>query len=166
MTSPQRTSIRRGIVALAAALLLAALAVAGSAGATAPTASAQEPPPVSCIVDSPVGPPGPGFVLSRGKFTTIDVPGADVETAPYGINNRGQIVGGYDTAGVVHGFLIDRGRYKTIDFQGAARTTALRSTPAGRSWATTRTRAAGATASCWRKAASRRSTSRARRPCH
>jgi probable HAF family extracellular repeat protein len=117
---------RRGIVALAAALLLAALAVAGSAGATAPTASAQEPPPVSCIVDSPVGPPGPGFVLSRGKFTTIDVPGADVETAPYGINNRGQIVGGYDTAGVVHGFLIDRGRYKTIDFQGAARTTALR----------------------------------------
>jgi hypothetical protein len=40
-----------------------------------------------------------------------------VETAPYGIKNRGQIVGGYDTAGVFHGFLLDRPRYTTIDFQ-------------------------------------------------
>jgi probable HAF family extracellular repeat protein len=50
-----------------------------------------------------------------------------LETAPYGINNRGQIVGGYDTAGfAVHGFVLDRGRYTTIDVPGASRTIALR----------------------------------------
>jgi len=50
----------------------------------------------------------------------IDHPQATVETAPYGINNRGQIVGGYDTAGfAVHGFVLDRGRYTAIDVPGA-----------------------------------------------
>ena len=52
---------------------------------------------------------------------------AVLETAPYGINNRGQIVGGYDTTGfAVHGFVLDRGRYTTIDVPGASRTIALR----------------------------------------
>jgi hypothetical protein len=71
-----------------AALLLAALVVAGPA-----TAGAAEPPPVSCITDNPVDPLGPGFLLDRGEFTTIDHPDAVLETASYGINNRGQIVG-------------------------------------------------------------------------
>ena len=72
-------------------------------------------------------PLGPGFLLDQGKFTTINHPDAVLETAPYGINNRGQIVGGYDTAGfAVHGFVLDRGRYTTIDVPGASRTIALR----------------------------------------
>ena len=123
MTSPETNPTRHWrIPALAAALLLAALVEAGPA-----TAQAAEPPPVSCIADSPVDPLGPGFLLDRGKFTTIDHPDAVLETAPYGINNRGQIVGGYDTAGfAVHGFLLDRGRYTTIDVPGASRTIALR----------------------------------------
>jgi hypothetical protein len=54
---------------------------------------------VSCIADNPVDPLGPGFLLSRGKFTTINHPKATLETAPYGINNRGKVVGGYDAAG-------------------------------------------------------------------
>jgi hypothetical protein len=83
MGSPQSTSIRRGIVALAAALLLAVLAAAAGAATPAP-----EPPPVSCITDNPVDPLGPGFLLSRDKFTTINHPKATLETAPYGINNR------------------------------------------------------------------------------
>jgi hypothetical protein len=60
-----------------AALLLAALVVAGPA-----TAGAAEPPPVSCITDNPVDPLGPGFLLDRGEFTTIDHPDAVLETAP------------------------------------------------------------------------------------
>jgi hypothetical protein len=104
---PECTTIRYlAIVALAGAHL-AALAVAGSAS----PASAQDPAPLSCIVDEPVDPLGPGFLLNRGKFATINHPDAVLETAPYGIKNRGQIVGGYDTAGfAVHGFLLNRGR--------------------------------------------------------
>jgi hypothetical protein len=123
MTSPESTPTRRWrILAPAATLLLAALVVAGPV-----TARAAEPPPVSCIADNPVDPLGPGFLLDRGKFTTIDHPDAVLETAPYGINNRGQIVGGYDTAGfVIHGFLLDRGRYTTIDVPGALRSSAIK----------------------------------------
>jgi probable HAF family extracellular repeat protein len=123
MTSPERTPIRRWrILALAAALLLAALVEAGPA-----TARAAEPPPVSCIADNPVDPLGPGFLLDRGRFTTIEHPDDTLETQPLGINNRGQIVGGYDTAGFVfRGFLLDRGRYTTIEVPDASRSFALR----------------------------------------
>ena len=117
MTSPRRT-----LLALAATALLALLAVPGPAGA-----QATDPPPVSCITDNPVDPLGPGFLRDRGRFKAVGHPDAVLETAPYGINNRGQIVGGYDTAGfVVHGFLLDRGRYRTIDYPGAQRTLTLR----------------------------------------
>ena len=136
-------------MAAAFTFLLAALTVVGTGAAAQPsaTASAPEPPPVSCIVDNPVD-VGSGFRLRRGKFTTIDHPDADLETAAYGVNNRGQIVGGYDKAGIVHAFLLDRGRYKTIDFPGATRSNAARINARGRFWATTRMLAAGATATC------------------
>jgi hypothetical protein len=62
MTSPASTPTRRWRTpVLAAALLLAALVQAGPA-----TAQAAEPPPVSCIADSPVDPLGPGFLLDPG----------------------------------------------------------------------------------------------------
>jgi hypothetical protein len=123
MTSPASTPIRRWrIPALAAALLLVALVEAGPA-----TAQAAAPPPVSCITDNPVDPLGPGFLLDRGKFTTINHPKATLETAPYGINNREQIVGGYDTPGFIfQGFLLERGRYTTIAVPGALRSSAIK----------------------------------------
>jgi hypothetical protein len=114
------------------ALLLAAFTAIGpgaapAAARPAPTASDQAPPPVSCITDNPVDPLGPGYLLERDRFTTIDHPNARVETQPFGNNNRGQIVGGYDTPGFVfRGFLLDRGRYTTIDFPGASRSFAAR----------------------------------------
>ena len=118
MTWPESTPARRWrTLALAAALLLAALVEAGPA-----TAQAAEPPPVSCIADNPVDPLGPGFLLNRGEFTTIDHPYAVLETAPYGINNRGQIVGQYvDAASTLHGYLWQPGRgFKTIDLPRGA----------------------------------------------
>jgi uncharacterized membrane protein len=49
-----------------------------------------------------------GFLLSDGEFTTIDFPGGHGPFA-FGINARGDIVGGYtDTAGKLHGFLLSR----------------------------------------------------------
>ena len=57
-----------------------------------------------------------------GRFRKIDPPGAaDVPdyatTAPFGINNRGQVVGQYvDADGVLHGYLWKRKRgFETID---------------------------------------------------
>lgn len=45
-----------------------------------------------------------GFILDKGRYTTIDVPGATL-TQPMGINARGEIVGYYVGGGVTHGFL-------------------------------------------------------------
>lgn len=126
MTSPESTAGRRLRILRLAAGLFVALTLVGVAAQPSPAAT-QDPPPVSCITDNPVDPLGPGFLFDRGEFTTIDHPDAVLETAPFGINNRGQLVGGYDTAGfVIHGFLLDGGRFTTIDVPGALRTLALR----------------------------------------
>jgi hypothetical protein len=119
----EQSVIRRWPILAMASGLLVALGVV--AAAPVGSATSQEPEPVSCIVDKPVD-VGSGFLLSRGKFTTIDHPDAELETAAWDINSRGQIVGGYDIAGVFHGFLLDRGRYEPIDFPGASRTIAAR----------------------------------------
>ena len=68
----------------------------------------------------------PGFLLDRGRYTTLEVPGATVETAPSGINNRGMIVGTARGGGSPdRGFLRDpRGRYTTFRFPGARSTLA------------------------------------------
>jgi uncharacterized membrane protein len=59
-----------------------------------------------------------GFVWERGRFASFDVPGS-IFTQAFGINNRGQITGGYrDASGRQHGFLRDRGRYQTLDAPG------------------------------------------------
>jgi uncharacterized membrane protein len=48
-----------------------------------------------------------GFLIRDRAFTTIDVVGASF-TFAFGINDRGQIVGGYgDAQGTIHGFLLD-----------------------------------------------------------
>ena len=73
-----------------------------------------------------------GFRLRRGVFTTIDPPGAvDVPgspgcaaTAPFGINNRGQVVGQYADARGLHAYLLDDGVYTTIDPPAGPGTTA------------------------------------------
>jgi hypothetical protein len=72
-------------------------------------------------------PPGAvhGFVWQRGRFTKLDVPGS-IFTQPFGINDRGQISGGYyDEGGGQHGFLLSRGEYETLDAPGRANTIAI-----------------------------------------
>jgi uncharacterized membrane protein len=68
-----------------------------------------------------------GFLLdSRGRFERIDVPGAK-STQALGINNLGEIAGGYlDADGGAHGFLRGRdGEITTIDVPDAQVTVAL-----------------------------------------
>jgi len=58
---------------------------------------------------------GHGYVLSRGQFTQIDVPGA-VGTFPTMIIDSASIVGTYlGSDGVFHGFLRQAGKFITID---------------------------------------------------
>jgi len=73
-----------------------------------------------------------GFSYDHGTYTTIDYPGSRF-TAVYGVNDPGEIVGGYcllpgeDACGGLlnptdHGFLDDHGNFTTIDFPGASGT--------------------------------------------
>ena len=58
-------------------------------------------------------------------FTTLDVPGA-TSTGASGINDLGQIVGGYSNPDTtVHGFLLSSGGYTTLDVPGALGTLPL-----------------------------------------
>jgi glycoside hydrolase-like protein len=62
----------------------------------------------------------------------IDYPGIVGSTYPYGINNKGQIVGFYaDSMGVYHGFSFDGITFTTIDFPGATATEATSVNNAG-----------------------------------
>jgi probable HAF family extracellular repeat protein len=61
---------------------------------------------------------GPGqparFLLSRGRYTTLDDPNAVGFTEATGINNGGQIVGEYFDANFnTHGFRLSGGQYTT-----------------------------------------------------
>ncbi len=80
---------------------------------------------VSLMLSAPSG----GLAFT---FTTIDGPDA-TSTAAIGINEAGQIVGGYNDANFVgHGFLWDKGTFTTIDPSGATYTAAARINAVGK----------------------------------
>jgi probable HAF family extracellular repeat protein len=65
----------------------------------------------------------------RGRFTTLDAPGADPAsggTQPAGINDRGQVVGAaYDASGTTRGFVYQHGTFRRIDPSGSTFSRAL-----------------------------------------
>ncbi|MEP6961975.1 MAG: PxKF domain-containing protein [Acidobacteriota bacterium] len=65
----------------------------------------------------------PNNATAAYTFTNFDFPGA-VQTIPLGINDPGQIVGGYynPSSGTAHGFLLSGGTFTTIDYPGASGT--------------------------------------------
>jgi uncharacterized membrane protein len=66
-----------------------------------------------------LGNPRHGFLRRSAAFTTIDFPGA-AGTSAWGINNRGEIVGGHQgTDDKSHVFRLREGQFTTIDFPGA-----------------------------------------------
>ncbi len=74
-----------------------------------------------------------GYERSGGTFTTIDVPfpGA-LGTFPYGINNSGEIVGGWrDSNKDEHAFTLIGGTYASFDYPGASATGAFGINSAG-----------------------------------
>jgi probable HAF family extracellular repeat protein len=121
MSKHTRTPTR---IPAAAACLLAALALASAASARPDTSG-----------DTSVG-----FLLDRGRYEVIDLPGSEVTGAfgistINGINNRGRIVGkavDADAEGF-YGLVGDRrGRFRRFDFPGALATYANKIDDRGR----------------------------------
>ena len=52
------------------------------------------------------------------SYSNIQVPGSSI-TAAEGINNKGEVVGYYETSGKVYGFLLSNGSYTTISCPNA-----------------------------------------------
>lgn len=66
-----------------------------------------------------------GFQYQDGVYTQLSVPGSRATYAE-GVNNVGEIVGGYhDHSDVEYGFLFDGSTYQTLDVPGAANCAAL-----------------------------------------
>lgn len=62
-----------------------------------------------------------GFILTEGKYSTIDFPGAVVGSSSNDINSRGQISGQYfDGPGGNQGYVLFEGKFETIVFPNAA----------------------------------------------
>ena len=60
----------------------------------------------------------------KSAYSFFSVPGATNGTCPYGINDRGQVAGGYyDAGGVAHGFLKDGESYTTFEVPGTGNST-------------------------------------------
>jgi probable HAF family extracellular repeat protein len=127
MSSPISTSIRRRLAAIVAgAVVFAALAVANSQ-----PASAAPPPKASIGSSKGSSIRSPGFLLDNGRYTTIQARGARTHTYAHGINNRGQIAGGFDDPsfdgpdGRGHGSIREKnGRFVQFDVPGAISTLA------------------------------------------
>jgi uncharacterized membrane protein len=121
MRSAGHAFARLRTVFAAAAAVVVAVALAVAVALT--RAQTARPRPVLAAAGSTkITTPFPGFVLTRGRFTTIDFPGGALSQAiPFVINDFGTMVGDYDDAdGVHHGFVRSRsGKYTSIDFPGA-----------------------------------------------
>jgi probable HAF family extracellular repeat protein len=129
MASPARPNRGRRLrLAVAGAAVLTALTVTTAMASPLTPMGDQTPamtrPGASPSQDPNVSSLSPGFLLDRGRYSTIEAPGATEETAAVGINNRGQIVGTARGGGQPdRGFVRDpRGRYTTIRYPGARST--------------------------------------------
>jgi uncharacterized membrane protein len=134
MTSTARAMVRGGWLRLAVAgavmvtlTMNAAAAVVAPASAVTPTAG--RPGPGSTSPRSPF----PGFVLERGRYTSIEAPDPNVWLFPFDINSRGQLTGEYVRVGPdsipdsESGFVRDkRGRVTVLDIPGAKGTEAVK----------------------------------------
>ena len=69
--------------------------------------------------------------MREGRFTPIDFPGGE-GTRVSGINNRGQMVGYYDSDDARRGFLLSNGRFTRIDQPGSSFTVPSRIDNLGR----------------------------------
>jgi len=71
------------------------------------------------LTDSKLNSGQHGYLQTGSIYSIIDFPNAS-QTGCEGINNSGQVVGGYvDHAGISHGFTLISAAYTTLDFPGA-----------------------------------------------
>jgi uncharacterized membrane protein len=124
-TTTARSRLRPTLTTAVTLAVLTIGAVEMSGSGTANTAAESTLLVANAAGTAPVS-PAPGFLLTRGRYTTIEAPGATEETGAVGINNGGMIVGGARGGGRPdRGFVRDtRGRYTDIRYPGARSTLA------------------------------------------
>jgi hypothetical protein len=116
-----RTGITRGVIALVGAVVLVLVALAGSSARAHASDARGNGPTIR----------SPGFLFAGGRYTTIEAPRSRTHTYAHGINNRGQIAGGFDNPSVdgpdgrIHGVVREGGgRFDRFDVPGAIGTVA------------------------------------------
>jgi hypothetical protein len=66
-----------------------------------------------------------GFLIAKGRFTTLDFPAATL-TQAFGLNNEDDVVGAYmDAAGLTHGLIFDDGFFQSVDDPEGVGTTTI-----------------------------------------
>jgi hypothetical protein len=111
-------------LAIVGAAVLAALVAAPATAATSPQRPAAQLAGAAGPASTGPRTPLPAFILSKGRYSAFDAPGAVAQTGAAAINNLGKITGNYvDGNDAYHGFVRDRrGRFATIDRPGAMAT--------------------------------------------
>ena len=88
-----------------------------------PAAGCETPDPAPLPAPSQLGNFGDAFLLDEGEFSQIVAPGDVSETVAYGVNNHGQVVGGYvDRQRSGQGYLLEKGVFKDLDAPGVKAT--------------------------------------------
>lgn len=86
----------RGLVAATSAAALTLIATIPASAASSPAVAQASDRERITASPGPRQIPSPGFLLARGRYTTIQVPASRTHTYAHGINNRGLIAGGFD----------------------------------------------------------------------
>jgi probable HAF family extracellular repeat protein len=108
---------------------LLALSAAGAAAVTAPSATYHEIKAPGALSTQAIGinsksqivgayqtkNAGYGFLLSNGKYTTLDFPGGQF-TSANAISDSGEIAGSTDLNGAIQGFIFNNGTYQQVSY--------------------------------------------------
>jgi probable HAF family extracellular repeat protein len=129
--NPRLNALTRSLLAVTSVAALALLATIPASAGSLSAARVSDRGRTTAGPGDPREIPSPAFLLAGGRYTTIRVPGARTHAYANGINDRGQIAGGFDNPssdgpdGRGHAMVLRRdGSLLRFDVRGAVATLA------------------------------------------